>query len=713
MVGVTLKVEKGNKAIIYSVEPALLQTISGNVPQPKASASTPEGKKIQIPNPVLKAKQANLLVLANAKAKYVTLSINAPSNISMIENASNDDQSQQTSPLTSQITSFQPQSNSQPKSITTPKIKAKPKSAFPSSTTPKTSINKFNAKTKGVQAKPKSIDQKKVSTSVALSGPKKQAQLVERQSIGAILCSHPDLKWTKQLLLATPATAFSLLKQYDNPSKLEQGIRFMQIPELYNHKLIVPFSFVIVNTALKKDVFKLSADHHVTLALFLNAFRPNQIKIADLLQQAANLFPGWSNRWIIFKMMREIESSNQSDSQQTDEQRKDGIQPQSLDNHSTSYVMRNMMTQASKSFLLARAHTLRVFQLLTRRTVDVERVIFHSCKAATNTKIAEDLFRQLSESNPDNPNILRQFSALVRDIHGDKKLAEDILAEAEQVEEEQAKITARLLKQRMDKLKQNKQLIGVNNEDISKAGATHAALAANVFMQGAKIGFSNQGDQHWLQQLDNDSNDNKDNQQDANNEIQRNVLSLSEKMSSAVSYSIYTMFRILSKDSSGELDDEGDSYSIIYQSGFDSTNRTLFEINELFGQVYHYDFNNKMWIDNIVEWNILTFTYPESSVGDSNPIFTITNSTVDNMNIPRFVSWIEDSIMKMVDDFANISQVDQLGIVRTPFTTMKEHFAELLFNQPFVGAESMKRICVIALDDLFSTQKKDGLRIQL
>ncbi|KAA6356187.1 MAG: hypothetical protein EZS28_048286, partial [Streblomastix strix] len=175
-------------------------------------------------------------------------------------------------------------------------------------------------------------------------------------------------------------------------------------------------------------------------------------------------------------------------------------------------------------------------------------------------------------------------------------------------------------------------------------------------------------------------------------------------MSSAVSYSIYAMFRILSKDSSGELDDEGDSYSIIYQSGFDSTNKTLFEINELFGQVYHYDFNNKMWIDNIVEWNILTFTYPEQSVGNSNPIFTITNSTVYNMNIPRFVSWIEDSIMRMVDDFANISQADQLGIVRTPFTTMKEHFAELLFNQPFVAAESMKRICVIALDDLFSTQ---------
>jgi hypothetical protein len=52
-----------------------------------------------------------------------------------------------------------------------------------------------------------------------------------------------------------------------------------------------------------------------------------------------------------------------------------------------------MMTQASKSFLLAGAHTLRVFQLLRRRTVDVERIIFHSCKAATNTKIAEDLFR--------------------------------------------------------------------------------------------------------------------------------------------------------------------------------------------------------------------------------------------------------------------------------------------------------------------------------
>ncbi|KAA6314116.1 MAG: hypothetical protein EZS28_055637, partial [Streblomastix strix] len=146
----------------------------------------------------------------------------------------------------------------------------------------------------------------------------------------------------------------------------------------------------------------------------------------------------------------EFESNSQSDSKQTDEQKKDGVQPQSSDNHNTSYIMRNMMAQASKSFLLARAHTLRVFQLLTRRTVDIDKIMFHSCKAATNTKIAEDLYKQLSDTYPDNPNILRQFSALVRDIHGDKKLAEDILAEAEQVEEEQAKIAARLLKQRMD-----------------------------------------------------------------------------------------------------------------------------------------------------------------------------------------------------------------------------------------------------------------------
>ncbi|KAA6333279.1 MAG: hypothetical protein EZS28_053190, partial [Streblomastix strix] len=137
------------------------------------------------------------------------------------------------------------------KSITTVKVKAKPKSAFPSSTTPKTSINSFNAKTKDVQAKPKIIDQKKVSTSIALSGPKKQSQLVERQSICAILCSDPDLKWTKQVLLATVASAFSVLKQYDNGSKVEQGIRLMQIPELFNHKFTVPFSFVIVNIELK------------------------------------------------------------------------------------------------------------------------------------------------------------------------------------------------------------------------------------------------------------------------------------------------------------------------------------------------------------------------------------------------------------------------------------------------------------------------------
>ncbi|KAA6384718.1 MAG: hypothetical protein EZS28_019755 [Streblomastix strix] len=612
MVGVILQVEKDKDPIIYSVEPTLMQKISGNAPLPKRSSLYNAGKKGSTTNLALKVKQANLLALAVSKSKLATVSPNIPSSLSIQENSSVD------------------KSTQQPKQAVTPKIKAKS-----TLTNPKTT-QLSNSAVKGSQPKPKTAAQPKKATNAASHQCKikRKIPIIDRKYEGVISCSHPKLQWTSTSLLAAPDTAQSILKQYDSPSKLEQGIRFMQIPELNSHKLTIPFSFVLINNALKKDIFKLSAEHHVTFALFLNAFRPDQVKTALFLQKAASLFPGWSNRWIIFKMMREFESNNLSESKQTSGQKKDGVQPQSSDKRNTSFAQRNMMTQASKSFLLARAHTLHTY--------------------------------------PDSPNILRQFSALVRDIHGDKKLAEDILAEADQIEEEKAKIAARLLKQRMNKLKQNKQLIGVNNEDMSKAGATHAALAANIFIQKST---SNQ----------------------------RNALLLSEKMSSAVGYSIYTMFRVLSKDESEDMD-EGDSYSIIYQSGFDTVNKTLFEINELFPSVYNYDFNNKIWIDNIVEWNILTFTFPDSAVGSLNPVFTINTSVVENMNIPRFVSWIEDSIMRMSDDFSNFSQVEQQEAVRTPFTTMKEHFAELLFNQPFVAAETLKRICVIALEDLFSMQ---------
>ncbi|KAA6358359.1 MAG: hypothetical protein EZS28_046114, partial [Streblomastix strix] len=246
MVGITFQVDKDKDPIIYSIEPSLMQKISGNAPQPKIRSLFAGGKKVQAPNPTLQAKQANLLALHVSKSKQAIISSNIPSRLSIQENSSVE--------------------KPKPKAVVQPK-------------------NAINAASHQCQVK-------------------KKIPIIDRKYKGVISCSHPKLQWTSAPLLAAPDTAFSVLKQYDSPSKLEQGIGFMQIPELNCHKLIIPFSFVILNNALKKDIFKLSAEHHVTLALFLNAFRPDQIKTSVLLQQAASLFPGWSNRWIIFRMMR-------------------------------------------------------------------------------------------------------------------------------------------------------------------------------------------------------------------------------------------------------------------------------------------------------------------------------------------------------------------------------------------------------------------------
>ncbi|KAA6395301.1 MAG: hypothetical protein EZS28_009173 [Streblomastix strix] len=280
MVGVTFQVERGNKAIIYSIEPSLMQKISGNAPQPKVRSLLAGGKKVQAPNPTLKAKQANLLALPVSKSKQGAASSNIPSRLSIQKNAS-----------VEKLTQL-------PQRAVTPKIKAKS-----TLTNPKTK-QQSNPAVKGGQ--PKAVTQPEKATNAASHQcqVKKKIPIIDRKYKGVIQCSHPDLKWTSAALLAAPDTAFSVLKQYDSPSKLEQGIRFMQIPELNCHKLIIPFSFVILNNALKKDIFKLSAEHNVTFALFLNSFRPDQIKTSVLLQQAASLFPGWSNRWIIFRMMR-------------------------------------------------------------------------------------------------------------------------------------------------------------------------------------------------------------------------------------------------------------------------------------------------------------------------------------------------------------------------------------------------------------------------
>ncbi|KAA6404132.1 MAG: hypothetical protein EZS28_000335 [Streblomastix strix] len=237
--------------------------------------------------------------------------------------------------------------------------------------------------------------------------------VIGRISPFAVSSSHPNLKWSKTSLQAPPNVVSNVLKVWSTPSQLEKGIRYMCLRELYTNDKIKSFTYVILVNALKKDKFKYSAELCVTIALYMINFKKNlQQKIVDLLHQASDMFPGWTNKWIIYRTMKKIEE---------DEIRKFDLSRQgsntsfeyAFSNNSQEHSINQKLSQASAYTDLAKAHLMQMLQLLIRGTVDMNRVVFHSVKSASNTIAAWNIFEQLLTDFPNKSNILRKFSVLV------------------------------------------------------------------------------------------------------------------------------------------------------------------------------------------------------------------------------------------------------------------------------------------------------------
>lgn len=78
----------------------------------------------------------------------------------------------------------------------------------------------------------------------------------------------------------------------------------MQLEEISVNARIRSFTLAVLLKALKDNEFEYSAEMNVTAALFMQKFKPSRDKVISLLRRATQMFPGWTNRWIIFRMMR-------------------------------------------------------------------------------------------------------------------------------------------------------------------------------------------------------------------------------------------------------------------------------------------------------------------------------------------------------------------------------------------------------------------------
>ncbi|KAA6398903.1 MAG: hypothetical protein EZS28_005571 [Streblomastix strix] len=508
---------------------------------------------------------------------------------------------------------------------------------------------------------------------------------------------------------------------------------------------IVTFVNVIMMGALRKNDMQQSAELNVSVAIFLENFRPQPIKIIQHMQRAAELFPGWTNRWIIFRALRGIEEGSIGSNNQLGGQ--GGIQSGSISLQDTkTHNLRIQLIQAQKSFDFAKAHLMRLWTLLSRRTVDVDRAMFHGCQAAFHSMQAQNIYQELLQTFSDNPNVLRQYSQLIRQIYTDSKTANDMLEEAELMEQEQIK---------------EEQAINAHN---------NARLIKGVQNRSQGTQSISQVENHWLSQMDIDENkEGRDSIQgmgdirshkvskhanlrigsgvssknggmtgsqesiDSRNETIMNVIlillyislliviflfvfsyifinsdftkavnaakalrqsiNVAEKMCTALEFSTYTMLRILNVDRNSAA--EVNSYKSIYDSGFSTLNKTLYELNDEFYQLYKWGFQKDVWKVVDIEWNQLVLNVTVPSTNYTN----IIESSVYLQNLPRFMSWAEDSIVQMVADFANIGDLNP-DTNRTQFVDMKRHLAPLVFNIPYLGVETMKRISIIANEDV-------------
>ncbi|KAH7819085.1 uncharacterized protein MONOS_2049 [Monocercomonoides exilis] len=242
----------------------------------------------------------------------------------------------------------------------------------------------------------------------------------------------------------------ALLRKVKSPGQIWHSLEFLSNPAFNKEGVVVSFVNTFFIRALKKERFATSAELYISYALFLHNFLPSPQKMAIQLQKACELYPGWTSRWVIWTLTKELESQiggrgyagsgggmpagmiggygqlgegSQSTTDST-------MQLSSISNS------RMQLAQAQKHYDLAKAHVFRMWSFLSRRVVDVNSVMRHAVKAVHFEKLADDVYMQTLEQNPSNPNVMRKLALLLRDVYADDETANHLLHEADVIEEE-------------------------------------------------------------------------------------------------------------------------------------------------------------------------------------------------------------------------------------------------------------------------------------
>ncbi|KAH7831247.1 uncharacterized protein MONOS_3906 [Monocercomonoides exilis] len=236
----------------------------------------------------------------------------------------------------------------------------------------------------------------------------------------------------------------AILRSISSPSAIWTKISFLSDPTFRNRQDVVEFVDNLFIAALKKEKFSARSDLIVSYSLFLSSFmsilrRPNAL--ATQLQRACEQFPSWVDRWMIYVKSKEMEALIRQRENFTGTEGAIGKGRgfsefgSSASFVSNSFNIRIQLQQAAKNDEFSKAHMLRVWSLLSRRSVDMPKVMNHIVKALKYARDSENIYVRLLEQSPDNPNVMRRLALVLRDVYSDDETANKLLHEADELEE--------------------------------------------------------------------------------------------------------------------------------------------------------------------------------------------------------------------------------------------------------------------------------------
>ncbi|KAA6366018.1 MAG: hypothetical protein EZS28_038455 [Streblomastix strix] len=220
--------------------------------------------------------------------------------------------------------------------------------------------------------------------------------------------ANPSLKLRQELSnyktapLITPnwnLIVKNFFHKFKFPEQIERSLRFLEEADLMRNDEILKLTGNIMFLMMKKGRFQNSAEAHVDQSLFFNSYKHQPLKSISHIQKARELFPSWTNKYICFNMIKQIDSgSSLPNGQQGSKSILDDNQPSNVSTFQTQQILQ----LAQKQYELAKGHSIRMWALLQRRSIDVERVQFHVTKAMKFGRESSDYLNQILELNPMN-----------------------------------------------------------------------------------------------------------------------------------------------------------------------------------------------------------------------------------------------------------------------------------------------------------------------